>query len=115
MRAADRRRIERRLAAIRQEADDLAALLAAEAALEQRTAELADARAYADRLEKVLALHRFALCLGWQGDRCHHRGGEDPPTAPMPVIPAQRQPSIGELIGRTAKERGLGPAVRRSD
>lgn len=107
-----RHRLEQRLADLRQAADDLDTLLTTQADLEQRTAELTDARAYADRLEKVLALARFGLCLGPYAHRCHHTG-EDAPTTPMPVIPAQRQPPIGELIGRTAKERGLGPTARR--
>ena len=97
-----------RLDALRQDAEDLERLIAADE-------QLADARAYADRLEKVLALREFGACLGEHGDRCHHWSIAFPQA---PVIPTPRRPPIGELIGKSANRaaaRARADGTRKAD
>lgn len=98
MREQDRRRIAGRATRLRREADDLEQLLAV---VEKLDAELEDARAYADRLEKVLALRDHGACLGEHGDRCHHWFE----AYPTPAIPGQRRPPLIEVIGKREERR----------
>jgi hypothetical protein len=113
LREQDRRRVERQAATLRRDAAALEELLAVEVQLRAREVELADARAYANRLEFVLAIGDIGACLGAAGDRCHH--GHAAHDAVGIPVPQQARPPLIEVIGKRAERKAARKRDARRD